>query len=437
MDTEVLHQRLQQMLVQSIRGLHSNDPSVILASAHLAQKITMGNDGLFVMIESFPEILFALSEVLEATNMVGQLFIRKLKIYQFAIMPSFDGCNPDLPPYLITEDMRIIANNLDENILLLSVLSVLKNISFETSNEGYIAASSILMPHLISLTLVCSRKSEAYQLASDILSNVSAKIDFIGRKRPYQDNYYCPESFLTRLEDKKGKALMTLRLSNHYSSETFLDYKVACCALLSFCNSIVRYSDDRAQLQKCLEILVKISSNKDNMTVLQNMSDEFFEALVDLLPSTTFSVDPVHILENSDTFGLVPLTTIKPPASIGQSFQEILDNPLKDVVIEFLFELCQSSKYIQEKLSQNMKLYELLFKIIDARSDRMSKTDEKVKKIEAILSIFALKTSNFENFLGLECQIVMGGTHDEILSDILCSKTAFIFNRAQYNSTLN
>lgn len=428
--TEALHQRLQQMLVQSIRGLHSNDQTVVLASAHLALKITQGNDGMFVMIESYPEIIFALSGVLEATNVVGRLFIRKLKIYQSAILPSSDNAIiPDLPAYLITEDMRIIANNLDENVLLLTVLGVMKNISFETSNEGYMAASSVLFPHLVALILVCSRKSEAYQLASDILSNVSAKIDFTGRKRPYQDNYYCPESFLTRVDDKKGRGLMTLKLSAHYSSESFHDYKVACYTVLSFCSSVVRYCDDRTQLQKCLDILIKISSNKDNMTLLQNMSDDFFEALVELLPTTTLSADPVQILENNDTFGLVPLTTIKSPVSMGHFFHDIIDNPIKDLVVELLFELCQGSKYMQEKLSLNMKLYKVLFKIIDARSEKLSKTDEKIKKIEAILSIFALKTSNFEKFLGLESQIVLGGTQDEILSDFLCSKTAILFNR--------
>ena len=72
-----------------------------------------------------------------------------------------------------------VARSLDDNPLLLHVLAVVHNLSYDVVNEIFIAFSACLMRHLITLLHVSSFGGhhgpvlEASQLAYEILSHVS------------------------------------------------------------------------------------------------------------------------------------------------------------------------------------------------------------------------------------------------------------------------
>jgi hypothetical protein len=97
---------------------------------------------------------------------------------------------------------QIIARTLDENTLLLTALTILKNLTFEASNETLIGASTCLMKHFTSLIVASfgvntglnsgnnSSIYEASQLSLDIVHNISSRLDLTGVKRMAQSLWY-------------------------------------------------------------------------------------------------------------------------------------------------------------------------------------------------------------------------------------------------------
>jgi hypothetical protein len=53
--------------------------------------------------------------------------------------------------WLFSHNIQIIARTLDENSLLLTALTILRNLSFEASNETLIGSSTCLLRHFVSL----------------------------------------------------------------------------------------------------------------------------------------------------------------------------------------------------------------------------------------------------------------------------------------------
>jgi hypothetical protein len=83
----------------------------------------------------------------------------------------------------------LVSRTVDDNTMLLYILTILHNLSFEIANEQFLAFSVTIMRHLVSLIHIAapsglnSPLTEASRLAYSILGQVSKSVDVPCRRR--------------------------------------------------------------------------------------------------------------------------------------------------------------------------------------------------------------------------------------------------------------
>ena len=166
-----------------------------MASAINVVLIRTYDDSNPVNLEEIPELLPALSHLLDLFNPVGSLIYKgkpsmtneELIYTKFHESPWPDRIKTEYDDYFM-----IVSRSLQENKLMEYICTILQNLSFEQSNEAIIVFNASILRHLISLLYVdasTGKHGEMYrivELSYGVLSRARF-LDATGARRVESD----------------------------------------------------------------------------------------------------------------------------------------------------------------------------------------------------------------------------------------------------------
>lgn len=159
-------------------------------------------------------------------------------------------------------------------------------------------ASAPFLQHLVALVLISIESGTSFQathLATEVLINIGAKIDFTGKKR--LQGYYFSENAnrLKNSSDVLQKNLLQLRVNRQMSTASSAEYLTAVYALMSAITVILSGSSfpDRSLTLRTIELLGRVATNADNAHYLSRSPEVLFSSLAQLLCTSTTFAEPL------------------------------------------------------------------------------------------------------------------------------------------------
>ncbi len=229
-----------------------------------------------------------------------------------------------------TPTIRMTNALIDENIILLTVLNIIRNLSFELTNELFMATSTSIIQHLVYIMITGKRDSELSKVAGDTLILLAPRIDFCNRKRPSNNlsNFSAIENM--SVESIKKGALTSLKLSRQYSHQSIVEYNMALMVLLAYTYQSILIGADRQILLKSMELLSKLVMINDNAPIISRISDEMLEMLTELLCVTTTSLEQLYTDSVTNIFH-------KQPACFNSASNYVYDDEIRDYAVDILY----------------------------------------------------------------------------------------------------
>jgi len=181
-------------ITSAIMLIDSNDPADVISGLNSLLKRSYESIELRqVHLETFPQLIVSIGCLLDTVNPLcplifsadstdidnGHIFDDQLSAWSNSEVSS-----------AVKSEIQALAYNLDSNSFLLSILNILRNLSFDVQNETILAASAPVMQQLVGLVLVaveCGsgyyQQSQACALALETLCNIASRIDLTAKKR--------------------------------------------------------------------------------------------------------------------------------------------------------------------------------------------------------------------------------------------------------------
>ena len=271
------------------------------------------------------------------------------------------------------EKLRHLAQTMDENYVLISILTILRNMCHEVPNEVFVASSYAVMNHCIHIIMTCTYNSnvlgDCFLLALELLNLVGKKIDLSGRRRMA---WSATSQFLIgtgSTNRNAGLPLLYPRYKRHEQrlGATQAQYVRVVQNLLPWCSWAIRQVSNRVLTYKATELVSKLANSQDNQPSFVRAPREFYIALVDLVCTSVTAAEPLVAVDpaNPDLVGRYRF----PPARCGNFFSDASDEVLRDCALAALLELCSNNFgtgthiLIQDKLIEVPNVLHILMRI--------------------------------------------------------------------------
>ena len=240
-------------------------------------------------IEHFPDIVNGIINVLDTlmpmttihfNNIIQQYDKTSIKpssnplfFESNCFLPDNDLNGSKLLQLFDTSTIRMTNALIDENLILVTVLSIIRNLFFELTNELFIATSTSIIQHLVYIMITCKRDSEASKTAGDTLILLAPRIDFCNRKRPSNNlsNFNAIENMC--VDSIRKGALTSLKVSKQYSHQSIVEYNTSLMVLLAYTYQSILTCGDRSILLKSMELLSKLVMISDNAPIISRISE--------------------------------------------------------------------------------------------------------------------------------------------------------------------
>lgn len=395
-------------LHHAIRDLSSADLSTVIRGLNVLTQKSCEAESVNFNLELYPQIIVSLGDLLDLVNpiasvlevspppMIGELTSNPLCkdiSWSKSIEPSS------------LQIMKTLGKVADENVLLLAILNILRNLSFDAANEHMIAASSTVFKHVVALEVVSGNtQGEATNFAHEIMCNIAPKVELSGRKRQHLQTFAWLEDCYTM--DPRAKAMMETRISDQFSNASIHTYQRASEALLWHLCSSLDDVVDRSEVLRSLDLLSRLASSPDNAATFSRCPGSFLSKVVELLCVNSTSVDPSAICAQDGAS--------RPPACLGPYFAEMNDTEVRDAALELMHWLCTSSSALQVRFGSVPHCVQILYSIVtSAKShyERMTyvpRAEQPSQKASMILTILASKPQNATKFLTLRTEYCVG-----------------------------
>jgi len=225
-------------------------------------------------------------------------------------------------------------------------------------------------------------------------------------------------------------------------SETLDEYRVVGLTYLGVIQRCIMQGHDRKILTRGIELLHKLTSDfvrGDNNFVLNNCPDHLIETLASLVCVSTTSLEsasmhsmqPIYAanpfavtVAHSNTTkmaGISSTTTasLAIPACVGLFYPDLFDSELCNLALELIVSLCDRNHVMQVRFSKVPGFALVLLKLIESRSDKTSRTDERSRRAVTLLHHFSRNTESVSVMMSLVHSCLVSGVRDEFLGDVL------------------
>jgi len=368
--------------------LDSNDTTRVLRALDYMLKNTDGlistcTDQYATLFEHREDILHSLERLLDV---VSPLSAAEYPFTETPATKAMDGAayanallshiNPQWSAELPNRPhatLRQLALSLDDNYVLMSILTILRNMCHDAPNEVFVGSSYPIMNHCVYILMSCTytphAPSEACLLALELLTLAGKKIDLSGKRRLA---WSATSQFLIGTGSTTKNAGLPLLYPRYKRCERALGathgpYTRVVLNILPWCAWAMGQVSSRALAYKATELVGKLAHSQDNQLTFARAPYAFYAALVDLLcvsvtaAEVLVAVDPT----NPDSVGRHRML----PARCTNFFLDLSDYVLRDCALLALMELCTTSYgtgvvyQLQERVLQIPNVMHLLYKI--------------------------------------------------------------------------
>eukprot|EP01038_Epipyxis_sp_PR26KG_P016280 gene16280-22177_t len=438
----------------SIAQINSNNPIHVIDGLNfILQRSSESTTGNVLYIENYIQLPIALGNLLNTINPLGNILFTDVssdRSYSHFLLDKL--VHPQWSPELLSngnKKIQILAIYLDENEMLLTTLCIIRNLSFEPTNEQILAQSSVILRHVVSILMASietySVTNTVTQLAFDIIINLGSKIDTTGRKRINQYNSFL--EYITLNQNKINKKSTynhmnlqnqsILKLSDHFSATSSYEYLQVTNSLLSiilcFLNKQNQSRIPRVAVIRTLEFLSRFALCNENNTCFSNCPTSLLESLVDLLCVNYTIADPL-----TPPFGN---NKNKHPISIlTQSYfgSELSDFEIRDLSLEAIHSMCLLSSNLILRFGNIPNAVEILLKIGKiASNSALSGSSILMNDLPQLNSTVTNTTTTNNNNNNLIYNIKTEGNHRAIqILGLMFSQSALVNKYFQISSDL-
>eukprot|EP01034_Spumella_vulgaris_P021793 gene21793-27862_t len=373
--------------------------------------------------------------------------------------------------------------------MALTVLNIIRNLSFESFNESVISSSAPILRHLVVILLASienERTFESAQLAFDILVNIGGRIDTSGRKR-----LQVISAFLEDVHsDERNKSLHFMRCSDHMSAVSTVSYVNSAVTLFPIIHHIlVQYSwkaFSRYFVLRALELLAKLALVPENSVNISRSPDSLLVALVDLLCASNTLLDP--IAQSTDSSASITGDSagrLRPPGvvftgytsvnSIGSGHSSVqqqaagaslgctgffsadqCDLEVRDLVLDGLLAMCQIAPAMQLRVADTPDAIAVLCRIAGVAASTASisnygpaaasssgqyasfqqggnsgtgtnRSEGNAKSIQILALLFTLPAVRVR-YLAVKSDLLVLASSDEAVADVVCNKASVAYS---------
>jgi len=440
---------VDEALTKLHKDLDSNDTTRVLSALDYMLKNTDGlvatcTDQYATLFEHRVDILHSLERLLDVVNPLGAAEYPFTETpatkatdgtpYANALLshvdPQWSGELPNRPHAVLLQ----LASSVEENYVLLSILTILRNMCHDAPNEVYVGSSYPIMNHciyiLMSCTYVPQTLSDASHLALELLSLVAKKVDLSGKRRVA----WSPTTqFLIGTGSTSRNTGLPLLYPRYMRYEKMLgatqaQYARVVLNILPWCTWAMRQINNRSLAYRATELVSKLANSQDNQLTFAHAPPEFYAALVDLTCVSVTTAEPLVAIDptNPDSVGRYRL----PPSRCSIYFFDASDNVMRDCALLALMELCTNSfgtgvmYMLQERVLQVPNVMNIIYKIaaptflnpLDPRHGRL--VAEGQGRAVQILTALQLRNAALQDpFSRVSVELSLAVCHENLLQE--------------------
>jgi hypothetical protein len=325
-------------------------------------------DQYATLFEHRQDILYSLERLLDIVNPlaaneypgVGAAGITGKEWADSVIMHQKSAWSDEFPgkPHAL---LRQIALTIDENYVLNTILTILRNMCHEVANEVFVASSYTIMNHCVHIimsTTSTPHLSDASALALELLILVGRKIDLSGKRRL---QWSATGQFLIGTGTTTRHAGLPMLYPRYKRYERQLgntqeQYTRTVQNILPWCYWAIRQLNSRVLAYKATELVNRLASSQDNQYSFVRAPYGFFVSLFDLVCVSVTTAEPLVAIDasNPDTLGRYRF----PPSTCSNFFLDASDEVVRDCALAAFVELCNNNfgtsqhALLQDKLLQ-------------------------------------------------------------------------------------
>lgn len=375
-----------------------------------------------LQIEHYPELLINLGKLLDLVNPLSRLIVdptsRKFTHFQLNVWPV------PYNPYA-NEVYQLIHRSIDANSLLLGTLCLIRNLSFEKSNDTYFAYSNTMLRHLTSLLLISTDTlTECSRYVFDILFNIARKMDVSASTRcltsfyledctDYRHRFTQLHTYTrigTMCAHSSRRTSIKLSVSSDMSIETAQEYVFLTHQLLPILHRFLQRAE-RNGLVRALELCARLCSVRESSEFLSNCPTGFLETVVGLLGASFTSI------EQSATEGE------KPPPCLA-AFNEMADAEVRNGAIETMYALCVTVPALRPRIATVPHCMRMLSRILSLAEKR-----ELSPKLGPLVTLLCQHPDNATKFLAIQHGLFVALSSDDVVAEFFGASYNSLFAR--------
>ena len=288
----------------------------------------------------------------------------------------------------------------------------------EVSNEYLLANSPVIYCHLVSIFYTCQltyTTNELLLYTTDILVNISSKIDLTGRRKSMY--------LLDDVTDAANKRFLArnklLELTN---PQVTLKLKNVSIAFIQLLSQLLQQNQSKFWLLRAIDIWIKLALCPENQAIFLSITNDILTHMVELLCCNTIAIDPL-------TSDIDAIYRKRVPGYVGVNFYpDHCDIEIRDAILDFMISLSLLSNTLQLRLANFPNCIELLFMICDITKTK-TRTDG-IQKAYSLLQWFSLRHSSNEirrKFLAIHVNMIASACSDDYIAGMFIMLVGFLY----------
>jgi hypothetical protein len=411
-----------------VEWLDSDDVNKVTSALnYLLHGSAEWSDSFAILFEkhNFLDLLYALANLLDVVNPLAKdFFIHKTNEENYPkhlIDHTKDEMSLELPA-MQNQKCMYLGTILDDNYLLVAVLTILRNLSFEVVNEAYIATNASIMNQYMAILMSClshNHLGKCANLVFETMINCGGRIEFTGKRRSV---FYGDASLKGRFE-----------VHDRVLCRTQSEYMACIKYIVPFIYAGMIQTRNRELVHKSLELFGKLGTSHENVNVFcNNIPKEIFLLVIELMMVNTTNTDPLICVnaKSTDRQGLH-----RPPAgNVGKFYSEVCDIETRDHALECVNQMVTMAlPKLQLRWMEMETFLPTLFRIIDVQP-HTTRTEGIIKAMSILQCLgtrlnLVTSVQHKDEFMRIRSELLWSILGDNILKDSLQTSLPALIDR--------
>ena len=261
--------------------------------------------------------------------------------------------------------------------------------------------------HLIAIiytTINLNYINDIINYTFDIITSIATRIDLTGKRKQTYSAWMIDE---TITNNNNIKNITKMKLFDN-TINISLNSRNLSILLINFIQISLKQNYNRILIVRSLEILLKLAITIENIIIFNSANIEFYEILIQLLCINNTCCDS---FTNQNDIILLK----RPPAYINNhSIDNHNDIEIRDLIIDLMLTLSQSSQLIQIQFSSINNCIPILFKLCEIGKSKYR--SEIHMKTYSLLHLYCQRYENRKKFQAIHTDMIVAACSDDYIA---------------------